>query len=1217
LTDSTDVILKTNVINVNTCCQKCAQADVCVFFHYEPPLVPGNGVCRLLTSLDKFTVDNTKTSVDPSYIGGKCNPLAEVKNDPHFVGAEGTRFDFHGELNRSFCLLTDRDLHINMGIKGYEDSRMAVGGRRGISGVGSRGGGGKRRHKLPIRSWIRELYMTWRDPIGRQHSVFLKARDGKEQTRGERGLIERMVLDGRPLTPPTQVGQAVHGEGTFHMVLAAAGPMGDGRDRDTYRVRVAGVASMEISLHAAHPLLQTAEDSYTHFNVYFKYLNNTNAVHGVLGQTFRGEVTWAKRAEEYGLLTGLLRAPIQADGETGRGFLDGNVEDYATSAIDAADCAFATAWNEARKKVREVPGEEQGAYGVAEKEARGEVEEAREESEEVRREIVTSLLMEGPSAPPPGPLATTAAATAATAAPESCATMASLRVLALDQEGRPVAFDTWHDDMQLYLPSDSKDSVSLFDHASSAAPAPSATADSSTRSQWLSRDATARLAICNHLLVTECAHFGENRTTQALYDAVIARYSSPATAARGRLLLPYLFPELSAFATVADLVTHLRSSDARYRAALPAEFLPGNPPPMYNTLYFVVTRLPDSLRFVRDHFLTLDPTSLTVDLLEQHLLAAETSAVATSLFLRTSVLLQLVRSAAKARARVAGVVEEAAVVVEMAVGAVLGAAVEVVEAVEVVAAVGLVAALGALVAAVEAEEGVAAVEAVGLVVVGLDLGVEALVVVGASSSSVGERPSRPSSSTCGRPHTEHRCFARHDDAWRAEFGDDVERPRWAELLRSGVAIFDLDCDAILSTMYALSFCAEGDCYRCVPPDPGIAAAALGASASSTPPGTAPAEALHTFTLDSGASRYFFRDSTTLTPLPAPVPVRLADPSGDPVVARSSTVLPCPAVPSGSLSGLHLPSFSTSLVSTAALQDAMVTTTTPGGQRVSICMCTRTGRHLATFTCQPGSSLYTLATEPPQVAASAQVSALGQGSAPSGVSQVDPLPGIAPIQVAVGSGAAPGAASGGAETGGARSEGAGSRGAEPGGPAGASPRLTSQQLREWLVRRAHRRSGAPGAGGAGDTGVGGAAVATEAGGTGGTATTGPRGARTSGAGAAGTGGVGCARAGDPTEPGAAGAGGAGAGVAGVGGPGVGGAGAARAGGAGDTLRPRPYFVPLLQQVLGVPSSTSLTPPLLCPPLDQSQPPLQPASPLLAPSSSCQPRLVVLLVAQVPW
>ncbi|CAI7770207.1 unnamed protein product [Closterium sp. NIES-53] len=177
-----------------------------------------------------------------------------------------------------------------------------------------------------------------------------------------------------------------------------------------------------------------------------------------------------------------------------------------------------------------------------------------------------------------------------------------------------------------------------------------------------------------------------------------------------------------------------------------------------------------------------------------------------------------------------------------------------------------------------------------------------------------------------------------------EFGDEVERPRWLELLRSGVDIFALDYDAILATMYALPLSAEGDCYLYVPPDPGIEAATLGTSESALT-GTTRAEALHTFTLDSSASHCFFRDSTTLTPLPAPVPVRMADPSGGPVVARSSTVLLCPAVPSGSLPGLHLPSFSTNLVSAAALQDAMVTTTTPGGQRVSICTCTRTGRHL--------------------------------------------------------------------------------------------------------------------------------------------------------------------------------------------------------------------------------------------------------------------------------
>ncbi|CAI7777544.1 unnamed protein product, partial [Closterium sp. NIES-53] len=151
------------------------------------------------------------------------------------------------------------------------------------------------------------------------------------------------------------------------------------------------------------------------------------------------------------------------------------------------------------------------------------------------------------------------------------------------------------------------------------------------------------------------------------------------------------------------------------------------------------------------------------------------------------------------------------------------------------------------------------------------------------------------------------------DAWRAEFGDEAERPRCAKLLRSGVVIFDLDYDAILAAMYALSVSAVGDCYLCVPPDPGIEAIALGASESSLP-ATTPAEALHTFTLDSRDSCCFFRDSTTLTPLTAPVPVRLADPSGGPLLARSSTILPCPAVPSSSLSCLHLPSFSTNLVS---------------------------------------------------------------------------------------------------------------------------------------------------------------------------------------------------------------------------------------------------------------------------------------------------------------
>ncbi|CAI7765100.1 unnamed protein product, partial [Closterium sp. NIES-54] len=236
------------------------------------------------------------------------------------------------------------------------------------------------------------------------------------------------------------------------------------------------------------------------------------------------------------------------------------------------------------------------------------------------------------------------------------------------------------------------------------------------------------------------------------------------------------------------------------------------------------------------------------------------------------------------------------------------------------------------------------------------------------------------------------------------FPDAVDLPHWHDLLLQNVPIFDLDFDAILAAMYAHADIIEGDGYLRVPPDPGTVAAALGASASaapgtwaaaalgasasaapgagtSPPSGTPPTASFHTFTLDSGASRSFFRDSTTLTPLRRPVAVSLADPSGGPVLAHSSTVLPCPAAPSGLLSGLHLPSFSTNLVSGADLQDAWVDQFTPGGQRVTHCTCSRTGRHLATFTRRPGSSLYTLTTAPPPVAASSQVFAAASRSSP--------------------------------------------------------------------------------------------------------------------------------------------------------------------------------------------------------------------------------------------
>ncbi|CAI7834048.1 unnamed protein product, partial [Closterium sp. NIES-53] len=455
--------------------------------------------------------------------------------------------------------------------------------------------------------------------------------------------------------------------------------------------------------------------------------------------------------------------------------------------------------------------------------------------------------------------------------------MASLSILAFDHEGRPIQFDTWLDDLQLYLLSDSRDSVSLFDHTSGASLAPPATADSATRSQWLTRDAAARLAVRNHLLLAKHAHFGQHKTAKAL---------------RG----PY---------------THLRTRDTRYRAAL---------------------------------------IDLTVDQLEKHLLAAKTSVVAVG--------------PARGTRRTPSF--EGCSPSPLAPSYASAAAVDILGTEDAGAASALSGkrrsskgkggksgsggsggsggggsggsggggggggsggGSGGFGGGGGGSGGSGGGGGGGSGSGGSGSGGSRGGAVQRGGSGGGQRQQKQRRSetptpqqlrewfalrgasgggvrcpyvictgdragqTCKNFHIQHRCFSCLDDAWRAKFGDEAERPGWLEL-----------------------HSAEGDCYLYVPPDPGIQAIALGASESALP-GTAPAKALHTFTLHSGASRCFFRDSTTLTPVPAPLPVRLADPSGDLVLARSFTILPCPTVPSGSLSGLHLPSFSTNLVST--------------------------------------------------------------------------------------------------------------------------------------------------------------------------------------------------------------------------------------------------------------------------------------------------------------
>ncbi|CAI7881211.1 unnamed protein product [Closterium sp. NIES-53] len=128
-------------------------------------------------------------------------------------------------------------------------------------------------------------------------------------------------------------------------------------------------------------------------------------------------------------------------------------------------------------------------------------------------------------------------------------------------------------------------------------------------------------------------------------------------------------------------------------------------------------------------------------------------------------------------------------------------------------------------------------------------------------------------------------------------------------------------------------------------------------------GAALEDATLSFTLHSGASHCLFRDPTTLTLLPTPVSVALADPTSGPVTTRYTITLSCPAVPSGSLTDFHVPLFLRNLVGVRPLVSQHVGVWIEPSGEIVVCVDGDTYAHLATFTAEPGSGLYTLHTSP--------------------------------------------------------------------------------------------------------------------------------------------------------------------------------------------------------------------------------------------------------------
>ncbi|CAI5512410.1 unnamed protein product [Closterium sp. Naga37s-1] len=320
-----------NAVLRRQCCAACTNSTACSFWqHYIPSSLSCSncGICYLYKPTDAQPTcetrtvvvgGTTRTFVNASTLGRPC---PYTKHDPHFRGAHGTRFEFNGAPEKSYCLLTDSSLHVNMKMRGYYDTRTI--------------GASLLRNGLAVRTWIRELGFVW-SVDGVEHSFRLAARNGKSDKR-DNGFLSLIEFDGRVL-PSLEPGESYNLDGGLAFVFKGFEQEGGGFfDVDAYSLRIGDKLAMDIKLRPAHPLLQTPDDAQVHLNVNFKHVSRSPSVHGIMGQTYREGR--AERAIDYAMLSRLLRTPFSADGDNGQGFLDGKSSDYETSGVLSTDCGY-------------------------------------------------------------------------------------------------------------------------------------------------------------------------------------------------------------------------------------------------------------------------------------------------------------------------------------------------------------------------------------------------------------------------------------------------------------------------------------------------------------------------------------------------------------------------------------------------------------------------------------------------------------------------------------------------------------------------------------------------------------------------------------------------------------------------------------------------------------------------------------------------------------
>eukprot|EP00271_Cylindrocystis_brebissonii_P001161 TRINITY_DN11465_c2_g1_i1.p1 TRINITY_DN11465_c2_g1~~TRINITY_DN11465_c2_g1_i1.p1 ORF type:complete len:323 (+),score=90.40 TRINITY_DN11465_c2_g1_i1:162-1130(+) len=253
----------------------------------------------LVSADDKGKKDDDKKD-DDKKSGGK--------GEPHFHGADSSRFDFSGVPDTTYTLFTDADLHVN----------AYFGGRYGQWGKDSH-------HAI---TWMRKIAI-----FQGHHTLVLEAREGAEAAYGS-GYMARMSFDGQEFTL-SQAGEVAELADGIKVTWTAAKEQSVDDLVDVYEVEIPGLLKMMLTLRPEVALLRTAEDGTVHFAVDVASIKLSSVAHGILGQTYRAD--HAGRFESVPQVWSELLQTFMVAAPNAEGFLDGKAADYATSGLLKTD----------------------------------------------------------------------------------------------------------------------------------------------------------------------------------------------------------------------------------------------------------------------------------------------------------------------------------------------------------------------------------------------------------------------------------------------------------------------------------------------------------------------------------------------------------------------------------------------------------------------------------------------------------------------------------------------------------------------------------------------------------------------------------------------------------------------------------------------------------------------------------------------------------------